>query len=121
MKVAVSKEELDDYMKYKRLLEVCPCNDCRDRAGCCGCPEERKWVRMIKSFEYAEIDCGRIPIVHDYVKALIAVEKAEDELRKWENKKNDSLCKLGKISANITKLPNDRGYEFDINNNKGSD
>lgn len=121
MKVAVSKKELDDYMRYQRLLEVSPCNNCRDSDCCCGCPEQREWNKSIEPLRYAHIDCDTIPIVHDYVKTLFAVEKAEDELRRWINKKNDYLVKLAKISANITKLPNDYGYEFEIDNRQGSD
>lgn len=52
VKVEITREELDRYIQFERIMRENPCyTKCNavDRAACCGCPSQSEWNKRLEA------------------------------------------------------------------------
>ena len=115
MEIKISKEEYNIIYNYIQYQKSSPCDDCRNRSGCCGCPRQREFDEQHKEIidSYNKIHDGKTiysEIVEDvhskmstYIGLKNAYEKVSKNLNDYKNRLNTEDTELFNFLQNLDK------------------
>lgn len=85
MELTFTNDEVCDVIKYMRLEQYHPCNDCPDKSYCCGCPKSRAFNERLKEIEPPKqlMECK---VLVEYAKTEIDLENLYWKMESLRNK-----------------------------------
>lgn len=109
--VSITNKELKyihEYTKFFRDRGLSPCHSCspRDRAACCGCPDQKKYDEELEQFKekWCCVDSNIVlnPAVKEYMDALNRADKAAKEIDKATLEMNFAKAQVDEAFAKLT-------------------